>query len=449
MLNNLRHIYFLGVGGIGMSALARYFLLQGVKVSGYDKTSTQLTKVLESEGINIHYTDKGQKALEGVDMIVYTPAIPKELKEFQAFSNSDIPMLKRAEVLGEISKDYFTIAVAGTHGKTTITSMVAHFLSASGISVNAFIGGIANNYNSNLILSKDAKIMVVEADEFDRSFLHIHPDIAIISSMDADHLDIYGSEDYLKESFYSFIRNIKEGGSLILYKDLDAPKDFQQKLYRYGTESDYCLIPKGIKSGKQIFDVSFNSNNLGGFEISIPGRHNLLNATAAIAAAEQLNVDLNLLSKAIESYTGVKRRFELKINTSDTVLIDDYAHHPTEIKAAIAAAREMFSDKKLMGIFQPHLYTRTRDFAQEFANELSKLDVVVLLDIYPARELPIKGIDSQMLLDRVSAKEKYLVSKQALPEFVKQNSCAITLIMGAGDIDTIVEPIKEILLNNA
>ena len=446
MLENYKNIYFLGIGGIGMSALARYFNMLGHNVLGYDKTNTTLTTALENEGISIHYSDRGSEAIMDIDLVVYTPAIPSNLQEYIAFKNSGIRMVKRAEILGEITKDYFTIAIAGTHGKTTITSMVAHFLNDSGVAVNAFIGGIASNYNSNLILNKEAKIMVVEADEFDRSFLHISPDIAIISSMDADHLDIYKNKNSLKESFFEFANNIKSGGTLLLNEGLEKPHNFNIKTDYYGEEETnmYQLIPKGISNGKQIFSTSFYDNE---FEISMPGRHNLLNASAAISVAKILQIDSTKLKKAIASYAGVKRRFELIANCKDHILIDDYAHHPTEIRAAISATREMYAGKEIMGIFQPHLYTRTRDFADDFAKELSKLDKLVLLDIYPAREKPIEGINSQMLLDKVKLKDKQIVRKEDLSKYISQNSSEITLIMGAGDINKLVTKISETLCN--
>jgi UDP-N-acetylmuramate--alanine ligase len=454
MLSHLKHIYFLGIGGIGMSALARYFKSLGMKVSGYDKTASPLTMALESEGIEIHYDDRGENAAYQVDMVIYTPAVPKELQEFVYFNNSGIPMLKRAKILGEISKNYFTIAIAGTHGKTTITSMVTHFLNAAGIEVNAFIGGIANNFQSNLLLNPQAKIMVVEADEFDRSFLHLHPDIAIISSMDADHLDIYENKHYLRDSFYEFANNLKPGGTLILHEDLLPPPEFDKQIIRYGTSigSNAQLIPQGIQNGKQYFAVSVLGKSYENLALSMPGHHNLLNATAALSVAFILHVQEQDLREAMESYLGVKRRFELRINSPKQVLIDDYAHHPTEIKAAIAAAREMNPQQDLMGIFQPHLYSRTRDFADDFAAALSAVDCLVLLEIYPARELPIQGVDSQMLLDKVQLKDnhhKYLLPKEKIVDFVKENNYPIVLIMGAGDIDRLVEPIEKSLKHDA
>ncbi len=431
-----------------MSALARYFALQGVKVSGYDKTPSKLTDKLEEEGINIHFEDWGEKAIQDVDILVYTPAIPSDFGEFRAFQKSNIPMLKRAKVLGEISKDYFTIAIAGTHGKTTITSMLAHFLNETGFAVNAFIGGIASNFNSNLLLNKEAKIMVVEADEFDRSFLHLHPDIAVISSMDADHLDIYGDKNELQNTFFSFIDNIKNNGTLFLQSELKLPDNIKIKVLKYGLniDADICVNSLGIKKGKQIFNVSYCNEELGNFALLLPGQHNMLNATVAVAVANKLNAEKIALKEAVNTYKGVARRFEILLN-SKYVLIDDYAHHPVEINAAISATRQMFPQKKLTVVFQPHLFTRTRDFADDFVRELSKADKLILLDIYPAREYPIEGVDSKMLIDRITISDKQILSKDALLEYFENNMTEITLIMGAGDIDRLVMPIKNILEN--
>lgn len=449
MLDKASHIYFLGIGGIGMSALARYFHSLGKKVSGYDKVNTPLTMALQDEGIEIHFEDWGDKALENIDFLIYTPAIPHNLNEYMAFMNSDVPKYKRAEILGEISKKYFTIAVAGTHGKTTITSMIAHLLHSSAIPIMAFIGGISNYFNSNLVIDTDAKIMVVEADEFDRSFLHLHPDIAIISSMDADHLDIYRDKSNLVNSFMDFARQIKKGGSLIHYDLLHIPNNIADNIYSYGENenADFQLIFQKIENKVQIMELLLRGVNLGEYSLPMPGRHNLLNATVALAVANILDIDSELTKRALLSYAGVHRRFERVIDTDNQVLIDDYAHHPTEIKAAIAAAREMYPGKKIMGIFQPHLYSRTRDFADDFAAELSELDSLVLLDIYPARELPIEGVSSEMLLQKVTLDNKQLVAKEDLPNFIIANSSAVILIMGAGDIDRQVDIVKQTLLN--
>ena len=431
-----------------MSALARYFALQGVRVSGYDKTPSKLTAKLEEEGIKIHYEDLGNKVTQGVDIVVYTPAIPSDFGEFIAFQNSGIAMMKRAKVLGEISKDYFTIAIAGTHGKTTITSMIAHFLNKTGFSVNAFVGGIATNFGSNLLLNKGAKIMVVEADEFDRSFLHLHPDIAVISSMDADHLDIYGDKNELQNTFFSFIENIKDGGTLFLQNELPLPADIKVEVLKYGLSNEADIIAKSmeIKEGKHLFNISYCNEELGNFALSLPGQHNMLNATVSVAIANKLSAKTDALREAVNTYKGVARRFEILLN-SNYVLIDDYAHHPVEINAAISATRQMFPDKNLTAVFQPHLFTRTRDFADDFARELSKVDNLILLDIYPARELPIEGIDSQMLIDEITINDKRILSKEGVLDYFENNKTEITLIMGAGDIDRLVQPIKNILEN--
>jgi len=431
-----------------MSALARYFALQGVRVSGYDKTPSKLTDKLVEEGINIHFEDWGEKAIQGVDLVVYTPAIPSDFGEFIAFQNSGITMMKRAKVLGEISKDYFTIAIAGTHGKTTITSMVAHFLNETGFSVNAFIGGIATNFGSNLLLNKEAKIMVVEADEFDRSFLHLHPDIAVISSMDADHLDIYGDKNELQNTFFSFIENIKDGGILFLQNELPLPTDIKVEVLKYGLSNEADIIAESmeIKEGKHLFNISYCNEELGNFALSLPGQHNMLNAAVSVAIANKLSAKTDDLQEAVNTYKGVARRFEILLN-SNYVLIDDYAHHPVEINAAISATRQMFPNRKLTAVFQPHLFTRTRDFADDFARELSKVDNLVLLDIYPARELPIEGINSQMLIDRITINDKRILSKEGALNYFENNKTEITLIMGAGDIDRLVQPIKNILEN--
>jgi UDP-N-acetylmuramate--alanine ligase len=449
MLDKVRHIYFLGIGGIGMSALARYFHVQGKIVSGYDKVDTHITKSLQNEGINIHFDDRGEKALEDVDLLIYTPAIPHNLNEYIAFMNSDIPKYKRAEILGEISKDYFTIAIAGTHGKTTITSMVAHILHDCGVKLNAFIGGISNNYNSNLIVDAEAKLMVVEADEFDRSFLHLHPDIAIISSMDADHLDIYNDKSSLENTFMDFARQIKKDGFLIHHENLNIPSDIADFVFTYGERDDAVFQSELLKieNKSQVFSFKDRSGNKEIYELPMPGRHNLNNITAALAVATFLYIHPIDAALSLKKYKGVRRRFERIIDTDNQVLIDDYAHHPEEIKAAIAATREMYPDKKVMGIFQPHLYTRTRDFANEFAAELSKLDSLVLLEIYPARELPIEGVDSQMLLNKVQLDNKQIVSKENLPTFIINNPSPVILIMGAGDIDRQVDIVKQTLLN--
>jgi len=447
-LKTVKNIYFLGIGGIGMSALARYFNFEGKLIAGYDRTPSPLTRNLESEGIIIHYDDSVEMIPKETELVIYTPAIPAENTEFQYLKNSNIPMMKRSEILGAISEDYFTIAIAGTHGKTTITSMVAHILKHNGVAVNAFIGGIANNYNSNLVLSKNAEVMVVEADEFDRSFLTLHPDLAIISSMDADHLDIYSTADYLKDSFFLFSEQIKTGGWLISQSNLDVAPGFKGKSISYSASSyaDYHANNIHISQGKTKFAFLKGREVLGEFSLSMPGTHNIENATAAIIACSIYGLSQEQISEGIKSYTGVHRRFEFLIHTNNTIFIDDYAHHPTEIKATLQAARSLFPNKKITGVFQPHLFSRTRDFMDDFASSLSLLDELILLDIYPAREKPIEGVTSKALLAKVELEHKQVCSKEHLVEQINKDDIEVLIMMGAGDIDRLLDPVKTKLL---
>ena len=448
-LKTVENIYFLGIGGIGMSALARYFNFEGKNISGYDRSPSPLTESLESEGIDIHYTDSQELVPKDNQLVVYTPAIPKENKEFQYLKSLGIPILKRSEVLGEISKDYFTIAIAGTHGKTTITSMVAHILKYNGVAVNAFIGGIANNFNSNLVLSKDAKVMVVEADEFDRSFLTLHPDMAIISSMDADHLDIYSNVDYLKESFFMFSEQIKTGGYLISQSRLDvAPRFSGMQISYSATEpADYSAEDIRVQNGKSLFSLFNKDKKISDFELSMPGLHNTENAMAAIIASRLYGLNSLQIADALSNYKGVRRRFEFLIHSDSIVMIDDYAHHPTEIKATLHAVRSLFPKKKITGVFQPHLFSRTRDFMDDFANSLALLDELILLEIYPARESPIEGISSSTLLAKVDLKNKLVSSKEDLLGNIDKENTEVLIMMGAGDIDRLLQDVKTKLLS--
>lgn len=448
-LKTVNSIYFLGIGGIGMSALARYFNFEGKQITGYDRTPSSLTNSLISEGIEIHFEDSVERIPKEIQLVVYTPAIPADNKEFQYLKQAGVPMLKRSEVLGEISKDYFTIAIAGTHGKTTITSMLAHILKFNGVAINAFIGGIANNFNSNLVLSKDAKVMVVEADEFDRSFLTLHPDMAIISSMDADHLDIYSNASYLKDSFFLFSEQIKMGGWLISQSRLDVAPGFKGKSISYSSmdKSDYQAIDISVKEGRTYFDIQNKVEILEGFNLMMPGNHNVENATAAIIAAKIYGLNNKNITKAIAAYKGVRRRFEFLIHTDDLVMIDDYAHHPTEIKATLQAARSLFPDKKITGVFQPHLFSRTRDFIDDFARSLELLDRLILLDIYPAREKPMEGVSSEVLLEKVNIENKVVCSKENMLGLIKRSEQEVLIMMGAGDIDRLLQAVKEKLLS--
>lgn len=453
-IDKLNTVYFLGVGGIGMSALARYFLAQGCKVYGYDKTKTELTEQLEEEGIQIHY-DEDVEFLKTVVssnddvLICYTPAIPKDNKELQFLQNNDFELLKRSQVLGLISQNYFTIAIAGTHGKTTTSSIVAHVINECLGNCVAFLGGISLNFNSNLLLNKDAEYLVVEADEYDRSFLTLSPDIALITSLDADHLDIYGDGNEMQEAYKAFVNKIKSGGSLITKNqyidEFESVEGINISTYGLKEKSDTYASGLRIENGAFYADIESGSASTLNVEIGLPGIHNVENAIGAFAIAEQLGIDKSQIKDALASYKGVKRRFEYHIKTPGMVYIDDYAHHPSELEVCIKSVKELYPNKKVTGVFQPHLYTRTRDFADGFASSLSLLDELLLMDIYPARELPIEGVTSQMLLDKIDIAEKSLVTKENLLEIVLQKDVEVLLTLGAGDIDVFVKPITKIL----
>ena len=447
-LEKIHKVYFIGVGGIGMSALARYFNAIGKEVLGYDKTETILTNQLEKEGVNIHYTDSPSLIPSEIDLVVYTPAVPQDLKEYKYCWDKGYVMKKRSEVLGIITNESFTLAVAGTHGKTTTSSILAHLLKQS-IGCNAFLGGIAKNYNSNVLLTENAETTVVEADEYDRSFLELHPNMAIITSMDADHLDIYGDHSKFLESFELFSSQISPGGSLILNKQLEnklAPA-CDVITYSISEKADYYLENIKVVDGYYVFSVQAQSGLISDIKFGLPGRHNVENAIAAIAAADQLKVSHQEIKSALESFKGIKRRFEYIIKKHDLVYIDDYAHHPEELKATISSVKELYPENKITGVFQPHLYSRTKDFADDFAKSLDLLNELILLDIYPSREQPIEGITSEMLLRKVTIKNKSISTKAELVPELRQRKLEVLLTMGAGDIDKLVEPIKNELLN--
>jgi UDP-N-acetylmuramate--alanine ligase len=454
---NLHTIYFLGVGGIGMSAIARYFNSLDCKVIGYDKTKTVLTEKLESEGIDIHYDEdvdlipsaiKEQK--EGT-LVVYTPAIPNDNKEFVFLNKKGVRLWKRSEVLGLISQNYFTIAVAGTHGKTTTSSIVAHILNECGVNCLAFLGGISLNFNSNLLLNDNPKVFVVEADEYDRSFLTLSPDIALITSIDADHLDIYGDKDSMKNAYSDFAGKIKENGRLIskqfILNELDLRSDL--KLSSYSISEDANTIAKDIRIENGNYIVDINSDNIETSDVTIglPGIHNVENAIGAFAIAEKIGIDNVKIKAALETYKGVYRRFETHVKRNGLVYIDDYAHHPSELEMSIKSAKELYPGKKITGIFQPHLYSRTRDFVDGFAESLSLLDELILMDIYPARELPIEGVTSEIILNKVTIENKRIVAKDDLLEDLFHDELEVLLTLGAGDIDVFVPQIKEQLNN--
>lgn len=454
--DHISTVYFLGIGGIGMSALARYFALKGIEVYGYDKTATTLTKQLEQEGMIIHYDERPDLIPEAADLIVYTPAIPADHAEWATLRAMKVPIMKRAQALGVISKAFNTIAVAGTHGKTSTSSMTSYFLREAGLEVSAFLGGIVKDYQSNFVFGKSDWI-VVEADEFDRSFMHLEPNIAVLLSMDADHLDIYGDHGALKQSFKDFTLQIQAGGTLLvaaaLVEEIDADwriellkKDI--KLYSFGIDTGWYNATD-LQAADHSFEFDFNIHDSKQLRTSIamPGQHNISNATAALAVADQLGLDMSTLAQAIPSFNGILRRFDYQIKQDDCVYIDDYAHHPTEIAAAIDAARTLYPNRELTVIFQPHLYTRTRDFMEGFAQALSEADKLVLMDIYPARELPIEGIESARIAELITNKEVQVVDQAGAIEYVLLHAEEIEVLMtlGAGDIDRLVEPIGDIL----
>ena len=463
-LSKIHSVYFLGIGGIGMSALARYFNAMGKKVAGYDKTPTILTDALIAEGIDIHFEDHIRniptyiKALPfDVDniLIVFTPAVPKDHSEYVFFNLNGFNIKKRAEVLGMITQTEYTIAVAGTHGKTTTSSLVAHILKSAGLDPSAFLGGISQNYNTNLLLSERLKVqndssdnvhlVVVEADEYDRSFLTLHPEIALITSVDADHLDIYGDAGQVEESFSLFAKQVKS--KLILKKNIVSKINSDGKIpitYAVNDDSaDYFAHKIRIENGFYIYQIVTPFTVFENITLGLPGLHNVENSVAAVAIACQLNVSESVIRESLASFKGVRRRFDCHIKTEKLIYIDDYAHHPEELKAAISSAKEMYPGKKITGIFQPHLFSRTRDFADDFARSLDLLDECILMEIYPARELPIAGITSQMLLDKMKLSDKRICQKEDLLAELANKNLEVLMTMGAGDIDTFIEPIKK------
>jgi UDP-N-acetylmuramate--alanine ligase len=448
-LELIKRVYFIGAGGIGMSALARYFKKRGCIVCGYDKTQTALTLALEDEGILISYTDDVASLpvefLEKADdlLVVYTPAIPKDSLLLNYFRNKGFDLQKRSQVLGIISKGQYCIAVAGTHGKTTTSSIIAHILTDSGFGCTAFLGGITTNYQSNFLLG-DNDVVVVEADEYDRSFLTLHPDLSVITSMDADHLDIYEDASQLEESFHLFAAQLKEGGSLFVKKGLPV-----HNALTYGIESNADAEAYNIRveGANFVFNYRDRHTEINDLQLMLPGKHNVENATVAIAAALQLGISAGKIKSAIACFKGVKRRFEYIIKQRDHIYIDDYAHHPEELRACFDAVRQLYPNKKLSVIFQPHLFSRTRDFADAFAKVLSSVDELFLLDIYPARELPMEGVDSTFLLNKITLAESKVYTKKAVLEYIEDNKPELLVTVGAGDIDTLIQPLKIILTN--
>ena len=446
-LNNIQTLYFVGIGGIGMSALARYFKMQGKVVYGYDKTPTELTDELIEEGIPVVFVDAVGEIPEKVFLkqdvlVVYTPAVPKNNSIYQFFASEGFKMVKRAELLGEISKNTLCLAVAGTHGKTTTSAILGHLMAECNMPVTAFLGGITENYNSNFIY-RGSEITVVEADEFDRSFLQLRPDIACITSMDADHLDIYGNALEVENAFRSFAALVEKEENIFI--KINLPLDGMTVAVEH--PADYEAQNVRIENGAYLFDLKTPDLFLKDLVFHLPGRHNLTNAIMALGMAILAGTSIECLPKALASFKGVKRRFSYKIRREDLVLIDDYAHHPAEIDALFQAVDEMYPNDHKQIVFQPHLFSRTRDFSADFAKSLSQFDEVVLLDIYPAREEPIEGVTSQWLLDQVEADKKSLVFKSALPEVLLQSKCRIKLLVGAGDIGAEVNKITKKLSN--
>lgn len=447
-LEDIRIVYFVGIGGIGMSALARYFRSRGVAVYGYDRTETPLTRALVAEGAYVHYHDDPNEIPEGVDLVIYTPAVPADHKELTYFREHNYPIKKRAEVLGIISKGMRTAAIAGTHGKTTTSSITAHLLRSGGEDCTAFLGGIVQNYQSNFLIGHSPWV-VAEADEYDRSFLHLHPDIAIILSMDADHLDIYGDPDALLETgFLAFARQVKPGGQLWVQHRLLPYFEGFANVKGFGVDGGHRQAQNiRVEDGYFVFDYVGEGYEIKNLKFTQPGRHNVENATAAITVALSVGISEEAIRQGLASFGGVKRRFEIVYRDDKRVYIDDYAHHPTEINAVVQAARQLFPGRKLTGIFQPHLYSRTRDFAEGFAEALDGFDEILLLDIYPARELPIPGVDSAMVFSRMKNFNKKLITKNNLLVTLQENSVDILMTVGAGDIDTFTSPIAEVLKN--
>ncbi len=447
-LNNIHRIYFLGIGGIGMSALARYFNLHGKMVSGYDKTRTALTDELEKEGIIITFEDSIETLDKAAELIIYTPAIPKDHLQYNWYMDNNYTLLKRAQILGLAANSMFNISVAGSHGKTSTSSIVAHILKTANKSVAAFLGGICINFNSNFI--DGSEYAVAEADEFDRSFLNLEPNIALITSVDTDHLDIYGNLEAIENSFHQFCNKVRSNGVLIT--NTSVPEKILNKQvtnYRYSlseASSDYYTQNLKINNGEYTFDVVHPGGVIHEVKSYYGGKHNIENAVGAIAIALNIGVSEEDIKKAVVSFKGVKRRFETHVRNEKFVYIDDYAHHPRELDATISAAKELYPNKKLTVIFQPHLFSRTKDLCDEFAVSLSKADELLLLDIYPAREKPMEGVTSNIILDKVTIPEKRIISKDELIGFLNaKNDIQVLLTVGAGDIDTKVNDIKNLL----
>lgn len=452
-MNNIQSIYFIGIGGIGMSNLARYFMSKGKKVAGYDRTETPLTKDLVTEGAEIHYTDDvklipGYCKDKGSTLVVYTPAVPAENEEVRYFQQNGFTIQKRAQVLGIITKSSKALCCAGTHGKTTTSSMLAHILKQSHLDCNAFLGGILKNYGSNLMLSDKSEFTVVEADEYDRSFHWLHPYMALITSVDPDHLDIYGTEEEYLKSFEKFTSLIQPGGALVMKHNIKlSPKTGKDvRIYTYSMDKgDFHAQNIKIGNGEIRFDFVTPKGTIDNIQLGVPVKINIENGIGSMALAWLNGATAEELRHGMATFMGAKRRFDFLLKTDKIVMIDDYAHHPEELAASITSVKELYPDRKLTGIFQPHLYTRTRDFAPEFARSLSLLDELILLDIYPAREKPIEGVTSKIIFDKVTCPKTLCNKEELLPLLENKKDLEVLLTVGAGDIDRLLDPIKDIL----
>jgi UDP-N-acetylmuramate--alanine ligase len=460
-LNGIRSVYFVGIGGIGMSAIARFFLSKGIRVSGYDRTSTVLSKKLESEGIDIHYSEDLNAIPKDVDLVVYTPAIPNEHAELKYYQQNGFKVVKRSDVLQAISSDSFNICVAGTHGKTTVSTMIAHILRHTGYGCNAFLGGLSVNYGTNF-WSSDNNTCVIEADEYDRSFLKLSPDVAVITAMDADHLDIYGDEKSMQDAFVAFGNKVKPEGLLINKFGLNRAKEINTKrrlTYSLQNDSaDVCAVNITIREGGYVFDAKLNGAIFSNVELRTGGMHNVENVLVAMTVAHELEIDGEKIKAAVNDFKGVKRRFEYIIppvkkqegGYTQPVLIDDYAHHPEELRPLLKSVKSLFPQRVVTVVFQPHLFSRTRDFADGFSEVLSMADNLILLPIYPARELPMEGVSSEMILNKIEGNNKQVLGKEEMLQWMKDHKLdkefgEVIVMAGAGDIDALVQPVKEII----
>lgn len=449
-LNNIQKIYFIGIGGIGMSALARYFKAKGADVSGYDKTSTPLTRELEASGIAIHYEERVDLAPKDADAIVYTPAIPAQHAELVYYRENGYTVVKRSDVLQWITEGSFNICVGGTHGKTTVTSMTAHLLRHTGYGCNAFLGGIAANYNTNF-WSSDKNVVVVEADEYDRSFLKLVPDVAVVTAMDPDHLDIYGTPEEVVNAFIQFSQKVKPGGCLVTKYDLERGEELKASHhYTYSFEdvrADVYAANRKVENGSYVFDVMNEDWTIKDVVLHMGGLHNIENCVAAVTVAKYLGIADDKIKAAVADFKGVRRRFEYALKNEKHVLIDDYAHHPEELRALISGVKSIFPGDKLTLVFQPHLFSRTNDLADEFAISLDMADEVILLPIYPARELPMRGVSSELVMSKMQVAKRQVLSKEELKTWVAEHRPGLLVMAGAGDIDALVQPVKDLLQN--